>query len=396
MDQQRTYQLFLKHLRANLSAAEKKELEAGLREIDQHTFDSWVNDNVNEHDEVEFLNQEQVFDRIWGNIDPLPIKNSSISPWYKQTVFQVAAACAVMAFGLLFFIGDDLLHLQQKGDTMDKVAYAHGSLELPEENALVTLADGTQMLFDALNTDTLRHKGLEITRSNEGVLVMRRKGESDIYFDENDRHKLSAPKGVALHVLLPDSTSVWLNSGSTITLYASFGKNDRRVELQGEGFFEVSHDQHKPFIVKAKNSVVQVLGTRFNLSAYQTDAEVKTTLVEGSVDIRSNQGRLRLSPGQQAVVNDQAGIVLNRNVNISEIVGWKEGYFRFNDKPISEILEELAKWYPIEDIQMQITSPDNFTGSIKRSKNLEDLLDAIASVSDLKFVVQGRRVIVMK
>lgn len=396
MNKERTYQLFLKHIKGNLTPLEKQELEQGLQEVDHHEFDSWVDKNVSIEENNEFVGEDVVFDRILKKIDIVRPPVRTILPWYRRSIYRVAAACVVVSFCMLVYYGKEFLTPESSSLPEESIKIANERLELPDDNALVTLADGTQMLFDASSEDTLRHKGLEIARSKDGSIVMRRNVQADSYFNENDRHTLSAPKGVALRIFLPDSTAVWLNSGSTITILASYGKKDRNVELDGEGFFDVTRNKLKPFIVRAKNSVVKVLGTQFNLSAYSADAAVKTTLIQGSVDVSARNNKLRLIPGQQAVVSENSNIVLNKNVNINEIVDWKEGYFRFNDKPVGEILTELAKWYPIEEVQMQVVSPDNFTGSIKRSKKLGDLLDAIASVSDLKFVVQGRRVIVMK
>ena len=396
MNKERTYQLFLKHLKGDLSSFERQELEDGLQDVDHQEFASWVDKSVSIAKNQEFVDQDIVFDRILNKIDIARPPMRTISPWYRRSVYRVAVACVMVSFCALVYYGKGFFTPKNSTTTEESTKIANERLELPDDNALVTLADGTQMLFDASSEDTLRHKGLEIARSRDGSIVMRRDVHTDTYFNETDRHTLSAPKGVALRIFLPDSTEVWLNSGSTITILASYGKKDRNVELDGEGFFDVTHDKLKPFIVRAKNSVVKVLGTQFNLSAYSADVAVKTTLVQGSVDVSTRNNKLRLIPGQQAVVSENSNIVLNNNVNINEIIDWKEGYFRFNDKPIGEILTELAKWYPIEEVQMQAISPDNFTGSIKRSKKLGDLLDAIASVSDLKFVVQGRRVIVMK
>ncbi|SJN42890.1 FecR family protein [Sphingobacterium sp. JB170] len=375
---------------------ENKELEQGLQDIDPKVFASWVDKNIIVEENVEFTNQEGVFDRILKNIDRSESSVHTFIPWYKRTIYRVAAACIAVSFCALMYYGNHNGIFGIMRESGELANTTNEPMELPEEKALVTLADGTQMLLDGSTGDTLRYKGLEITRLTDGSVVMQRRSPEKSYFNEADRHKITAPKGVAVHVYLPDGTGVWLNSGSTITVLASYGENERRVELQGEGFFDVTPNKQKAFIVKAKNSIVRVLGTQFNLSAYSEDMSVKTTLIHGSVDVSAQNNKLRLTPGEQAVVSRNADIALNKDVNISEIVDWKDGYFRFNDQPIGVILQELARWYPIEEVQMELTAPDNFTGSLKRSKKLGDVLDAIASVSDLKFVVHGGRVIVMK
>lgn len=181
-----------------------------------------------------------------------------------------------------------------------------------------------------------------------------------------------------------------------MAMAVSYGRLNRHVTLQGEAFFEVTHLADIPFTVATKNTTVQVLGTTFNVSAYPQDKQVKTTLLTGSVHIQAGNKQLLLKPGQQAQVARDSQMELIKNVDINAVLAWREGYFKFKDESIQVILEELAKWYPITEIAIDPAIDEKFTGSLKRSKKLTDVLDGISQISALKFQFQEGRVHVMK
>jgi len=384
----------MKHLTGNLSQSERVELEQGMRSIDEATFSMWVDELVEVNKDVLFSRKDAVFDAIENKLN----ENASLKPLRSpryQRFLRIAAiwlSVILSIAGLYIYKGYQTQHLAK----VKSHQHLTDDLTLPENEAMVTLADGTQMHFGAATNDTIRHKGIEVARLADGTLRMKQENNANIFFNKNDRHRLAAPKGVSLRILLPDSSIVWLNSGSSISIWASYGRQKRMVELDGEAYFDIRHHKNKPFFVTAKNTMVKVLGTQFNLSAYQTDPAVQTTLIQGAVHVSASYNSIRLKPGQQAVIKNDASITLHKNISLSQVLAWKEGYFRFQNKPISELLQELAKWYPIEGVEMLAGIDDKFTGSIKRSKKLADLLRAIEQVSALKFVIKERRVIVMK
>lgn len=394
MDRKRINILFQRQLKDELTPAEQKELREGLQTLDEETYSAWVDEYITVEENHDF-SKNDVRDRIATQIREHK-KSSPVRGVVRYALITVAAMLLLTCSVTLWLqdSGDDQGQLPRQVEKTE--APYEEELTLPEEEAMVTLADGTQMLFSALADDTVRHKGIEIVRAGDGSLVMRQENQSHHVFGEDARHRVAAPKGVALRVILPDSSLLWLNSGSSISIWASYNQDDRSVQLEGEAYFDIQHDLNKPFYVTAKDVKVKVLGTTFNLSAYQTDEEVKTTLIEGKVDVSASQQSLVLEPGEQAVVSQDASMSLHKNVNMSQVVAWKDGFFRFRDEPIADILRELQKWYPISAVEIPQGNTDKFTGSIQRSKKLADILAALEEVSDLSFVIKEGRVIVMK
>jgi len=392
VDKKRINILFQKHLKGELTLEEREELKQGMQMLDEDTFSAWVDEYIAVEENHDF-SKDTVRDRIKNRI----AAQDRITPIRRLIKHPLIAIAA-----MLFLVLSVVLWLYRTGEHQEslKLVEKRGRLNaeeliLPdEEEAMVTLADGTQMVFTTV--DTVRHKGLEIVRTADGSLVMKQENSEQHYFDEDARHRVVAPRGVALHVVLPDSSSVWLNSGSSISIWASYNQQNRSVELSGEGYFDVQHDKNKPFYVTAKDVEVKVLGTVFNLSAYDLDKEVKATLIEGKVDVSASRNSLILRPGEQAVVREDASMQLHKDVNINLVMAWKDGFFRFRDEPIANIMRELQKWYPISAVEIPEGNMDKFTGSIRRSKKLTDILAAIEEVSDLSFVVKEGRVIVMK
>lgn len=155
--------------------------------------------------------------------------------------------------------------------------------------------------------------------------------------------KLSTPRGMDFRVLLPDSSEVWLNAESTIEFPVAFNSGERRVELHGEAYFKVARNEQIPFVVHTDRMKVSVLGTEFNLRAYDTDVS-SLALVKGSVQVSSDGDEVLLSPGQE-VECSREGSLLVRDIDTYYVTQWTEGLFYFDDKPLVEVLKELGRWY---------------------------------------------------
>src|SRR6185503_833259 len=141
---------------------------------------------------------------------------------------------------------------------------------------------------------------------------------------------VEAPVGGQWQVILPDQSKVWLNALSSITYPTRFTGGERRVKISGEAYFEVAHNKAMPFRVESLGQTVEVLGTHFNVMAYADERLIKTTLLEGSVKI-SDHGKMELlKPGQQAQVS-AANIKVTDDVDLEDVVAWKNGYFKFNE-----------------------------------------------------------------
>jgi ferric-dicitrate binding protein FerR (iron transport regulator) len=216
---------------------------------------------------------------------------------------------------------------------------------------------------------------------------------------------MSTPKGRQFQVTLPDGTKVWLNAGSSIRYPTVFNGGERKVEVMGEAYFEVAHNAKMPFKVNVNNKAeLEVLGTHFNVNAYDNEATINTTLLEGSVKVGSRSrspsgaiGKLQsavLKPGNQAVLTHDSRLTIHDNVDVNQVMAWKNGLFNFEGATFREIMNELERWYDIE-IVYEKTVPDiEFEGKMTRDVPLHDLLKMLER-SDIHFRIEGRKLIVL-
>ena len=204
---------------------------------------------------------------------------------------------------------------------------------------------------------------------------------------------LEIPRGGEYALQLADGSRVWLNAETRLRYPVAFAGTERRVELTGEAYFEVSKDAARPFIVRANGVDVRVLGTSFNVAAY--GAEVVTTLVEGRVAVEAGSERVTLEPDRQAVWDGKQMEV--RQVDASNYGLWRKGIFYFEDRRLEEILDALARWYGVEVFYVNPETKDmRFTVEIKRYENIDAILRRIAQTERVHFGVSGRTVTVQK
>jgi transmembrane sensor len=202
-------------------------------------------------------------------------------------------------------------------------------------------------------------------------------------------------KGQTYQFTLPDGSRVWLNAASSLKFPSSFTKlSERIVELNGEGYFEVFKDKTRPFIIKSTDQQVEVFGTHFNINSYTDEPVTKTSLLEGSVGLKSNYGAssARLKPGQQAI-STKGGINVVEGV-AADAVDWKNGEFIFNDEPLESIMRKIARWYDIEVIYKGVDRKETFGGSISRFENVSKVLENLQLTGGIHFTIEGKKVIV--
>lgn len=204
-------------------------------------------------------------------------------------------------------------------------------------------------------------------------------------------NKMITPRGGQYKVTLPDGTKVWLNAASTLSYPVSFaGQTDRKVELNGEAYFEVAKDKLHPFLVQSKTQLVKVLGTHFNISSYQDDASTQTTLVEGSVLVNM----VALKPGQQAV--NSGSLIKIRSVDPDGVIAWKNGEFSFRKESLERIMKQLARWYDVEVVYQDKQVADQlFGGTISKFSDISEVLRMLELTGDVKFKIEGRKIIVL-
>ncbi|WP_432328174.1 FecR family protein [Mucilaginibacter sp. P25] len=263
--------------------------------------------------------------------------------------------------------------------------------------AILTLANGQRIDLAKAAKGNLAIQGNSNIIKNGSGQVIYLHGPIKSRDGQPGNNKVSTPDGGTWQVCLPDGTMVWLNNSSSLTYPTTFeGRKQRGVELYGEAYFEVAKDKRYPFVVKSPGQEVTVLGTHFNIRVFKDDGVGRTTLLEGKVSITSydKQDAQILKPGEQARISN--GSMTIGKVNINDAIAWKDGYFRFTNTPIEQVMRELSRWYGIEVHYDGPIPMENFNGKISRLKNISKVLVALEATKTVHFKVEGRRVTVMK
>jgi Fe2+-dicitrate sensor, membrane component len=321
---------------------------------------------------------------------------NGIVPIQKKPKFSIvwpywAAAC------LLIFICSMYIWQQKTSNTqvnMDLVGIQDTLRDavLPGGNsATLRLADGTLLQLNKQAAGIVM--GDNITYENGESVGTNTFGKQGTVVDPSKvLLELTTPLGGMYQITLPDGTKVWLNASSSLKYPMSFAKNERKVILVGEAFFEVTKDRTRPFKVQSKGQEIEVLGTEFNVNAYPENESIKTTLITGKVKLSNDNHALQpmyLKPGQQSINTDGRDIRI-ANVDVVPFTAWKEGLFYFDETPLSEALQQIGRWYNVE-VRYQANVPEtHFYGRIKRSKPLREVLEVLEE-SGLRFELSKDR-----
>lgn len=288
--------------------------------------------------------------------------------WWRYA----AAAVIVVASALLFY---QYKHRSATVPVVAAIPRMTNDVAPGGNRAVLTLADGANFILDSTRKGLLARIGsAEIIKTNEGQLAVNAGNtRSDIDLQGNI---LSTPKGGQYQLVLPDGSKVWLNASSSIRFPAFFAAAERKVEITGEVYFEVTKDKKRPFKVRFGDSEVEVLGTSFNIMAYPEEKTSKTTLVEGSVRLRSTGKSRMLAPGQQGSVFSD-GTIATATVDTEQETAWKQGLFYFRDSGIKEIMRDASRWYDIEVVYEGKMPKRQFTGKVSRNVNISELLNML-------------------
>ncbi len=335
--------------------------------------------------------------KIWARLSASPaIRHQSSKTKRLWPRIAVAASITLVLGTGLFFYSRDHSNYQ-------------GTLSLEDippgkNSATLTLSNGRQVLLsDAIKGHIADESGVSIARTSGEQVVYTMKRAGSPVNGAPEMNTLSTANGQQYQVRLPDSTRVWLNAGSSLKYPVSFASlKERKVELSGEGYFEVSKDKAHPFIVKTAKQEVKVLGTHFNINSYADESEVKTTLLEGAVQVTPfstttfvKQTRVILKPGEQSRLTSTD--IQVSPADIETALAWKNGDFIFNNEDLESILRKVEKWYNVEFTYEKGTLQNlKIGGKVSRSKNISSVLDALEQAGKVKFKVQGRRITVIE
>jgi len=256
--------------------------------------------------------------------------------------------------------------------------------------AILTLADGSKITLDSTANQVIR----------QGATAIRQQGDS-LHYEAKEKgpliayNTLATPRGSQFQVTLSDGTKVWLNAASSLQFPVAFSGGERIVKLTGEAYFEVAGNPQQPFKVVTGGMEVQVLGTRFNLSAYDDESTVKTTLLQGAVKLVSPASQVVLQPGEQGLLPSPLAAFRVRTVNPEDAVAWKNGFFAFDNAGIREVMQQIARWYDVEVVFEDNNIKRNFGGTVSRYKDVTAVLKRLEMTGVIHFKMEGRKIIVM-
>lgn len=395
--------LIVKHLRGELSAAEELRLRDWIQAKPENAalLQQLQNEGIVKA-ELDFLASINTRE-AWQNIMLRTKKESFTHKVYSIIQkWKYAAAILVMLTVAGIFYKTSRPVLQQAPVLAAKKSKYKNDIPPGTDKARLTLTDGSVVVMDGHTSGTVKsYTGLKIT-SDHG-LVSYKMLASNTSRPSAQYNVITTPAGCKYKITLPDGSMVWLNSASSLKFPIVFNDLERRVYLTGEAYFEVAKNKYKPFKVYSNNTVVRVLGTHFNVSAYSNEEAIKVTLLEGSVKIsRGTQSKL-IVPGQQASVNQDAALVnvpeskiQVQATDVNESVAWKNDQFLFDSENAESVLKKIARWYNVEVEYRDGIPQTHFSGSISRNNNLSQILNMLELTGGVHFSIEGRKIIVSR
>lgn len=278
----------------------------------------------------------------------------------------------------------------------------HNDVSPGGDKAVLELADGSKIVLDNVSNGELAKQGTtKIIKLDNGQLAYH-SGQAGT--DPVSYNTISTPRGGQYQVILPDGSKVWLNALSSLRFPTAFTGNERKVELNGEAYFEVVKNASMPFKVGISHDVtevaghesleVDVLGTEFDLMTYADEDRQKVTLINGETRVRVGHEQITLQPNQQAYL-DKKSFALNfiNSVDVGETIAWKNGHFQFQDAYIESIMRQAARWYDVE-VRYDGKVNQQFSGTIPRQVNLSTLLKILEATGWVHFRIDGKKVTV--
>lgn len=339
--------------------------------------------------EISEIEKEKQLDEVWNSL-PIHSKKHLISKLWPRVA---AAGMIILALSAGF-----LFYFFKKTPQKDQSNYAR-EIKPGGDKAVLTLADGSKInLSDVAQGQLAEQSGISISKTADGQLIYKViEAAGGSYSGNNiEYNTIETPLGGQYQVYLPDGTKVWLNAASVLRYPVKFMGNERKVELKGEGYFEVAKIKNRTFKVFSAEQTIEVLGTHFNVMAYPDEKVIKTSLIEGSVRVRNAKYSKLLIPGEQSLVSADQEIKINEGVDLEDVIAWKNGYFKFNEN-LESIMNKVSRWYNVDVVYE--SKPDEdlvFAGKISRTRDIDAILKIMEYTGKVHFKVEGRVVTVTR
>ncbi|MCW3463032.1 FecR family protein [Chitinophaga nivalis] len=382
----RFHQLMDKYLTNSITAAEKDQFFGMIRdghhlpELEQVVDDALATPVDVEED---ITLREELFDVIQRYNRPVRTVNN----WKRYAA--AAAVLCLLAAGTYFWL--------KPAAQAPALSMAVPHTVVPgTHKAILTLSDGATVALDSAGNQILQ-QGPTAVKQRGGQLVYDVKGDAAAI----SYNTLSTPRGGQFQVSLPDGTKVWLNAASSIRYPVAFTGKERRVEITGEVYLEVNTVGNSaadmPFVVVSPHQEVTVLGTYFNINAYEDEGVTRTTLLSGKVQVAVKEehcgcnARVILKPDQQTVIahNSAIAYIPVHQVDAEQAIAWKNGYFDFEEERLANILRLLSRWYNVDFEADPAVLSLKFSAVIARTASIEDVLSLLSGTGAVRFSHTG-------
>ncbi len=391
-------ELITRYLKGAVSADEEKRLNSWINENEAHQiFWERIKDPAYLEKKLEYW-KGRGSKSYWKGLNGV----LSNKPNKHKLLLRKTLRYAAVVFPFLLALGAGWYFLKQnKGkEAIVKTNIETDSVQIYPKGKVARLVMGNGAVVQL--TDSLK----EIIKGNEGTKVSNR--GSTLHYLINRQadgskvvyNTLITPRGGEYQLVLADGTKVWLNAASSLRYPTTFSGEKREVYLTGEAYFEVAPltpkgELRKPFVVKTKKGEIKVLGTKFNVSAYEEDGKDITTLAAGAVRVTSQdkKGGVRLRPGYEAVIKGNSDNIKVDKANIKTALAWKNGQFIFENEELGNIMRTLSRWYDVKVVYEEgVDSLLHFTGRIRKYENITDILEKLEKTHKIGFDVAGREV----
>ena len=378
--------------KTQLLALAQKYLQGTASEEEIRLLHEWYDAAGEEEIEMVFTGQPEteqdishrIFAGLQQKMQPTPAKVRRMN----RTKWMAAAAVLILIGAAAGYMLMQSPAPQKPAIVKNKVPQKIQDVQPGGDKATLTLADGSIIVLDSAQNGTITQQGYTVVKKNGGQLRYDA-SHSPLATGHTPYNTITTPRGGQYQVVLPDGSQVWLNAASSLRFPAVFTGKERKVEVTGEAYFEVAKDRHKPFKVAILPSAaeVEVLGTHFNIMAYEDEKNIQTTLLEGKVKVVNNETAI-LNPGQQAVITQQAPLKVRNDVDLEAVLAWKNGMFSFNSMDIQSIMRQIARWYNLEVAYSGDMRTRTFSGEVSRNINISGVLKVLET-GGVHFKLEG-------
>lgn len=386
--------LFDRYLNNSCTPAEKQELAELILSKEHDASISQVLEQVWAKTTGEADIPEDKAEHIFQSI--LTTETKTV-PRIHRIHFRRLRWWAAAAIFILFVTGSYFLLFNNKGGKQNEIVKTEPTKDVkaPTTNrAMITLADGKTVYLDsALNGELAVQGNIKLVKLANGQIAYQT--ASGEIVKELKYNTLSNPRGSkVIDMQLSDGSHVWLNAGSSVTYPIAFVGDERKVSITGEAYFEVAKDASKKFIVDANETTTEVLGTHFNVNAYDDESDIRITLLEGSVKVSKGNSNNLLKPGQQAQVSNSIKVV--NDVDVEQVMAWKNGKFQFGGAGIEEVMRQIARWYDVEVVYELKPQDVHFRGGISRDVEASKVFKMLETTEAVHFRIEGKKVYVIR